>query len=179
VPIISTPLYRKRSDFRCLERLACLLTWPRSFSCMHKTHDLVIPTTSYPANMDSPDLISTANIPPQFLKAAFLAGHVPCKALSTDPRVSYKLYIPPEHINANPSDPKQTLPILPLVIIIHGTRRTSETLNGLISWSHTHPCAILAPLFPAGLDGPNDIDSYKVLSSKTLRSDLALLSILE
>ena len=129
--------------------------------------------------MDFPDLISTANVPPQFLKAAFLSGHVPYKSLSSDLRVSYKLYIPPEHINANPADPKQTRPILPLIVVIHGTRRTSETLKGLVPWSHKHPCAILAPLFPGGLDGSNDIDSYKVLSSKSLRSDLALLSMLE
>jgi pimeloyl-ACP methyl ester carboxylesterase len=34
-------------------------------------------------------------------------------------------------------------------------------------------------LFPAGLDGPNDHDSYKKLWSSSLRSDLALLSILD
>ncbi|KUJ07760.1 poly hydrolase [Mollisia scopiformis] len=129
--------------------------------------------------MDSPDLISTKDIPPQFLKSAFLAGHVPYKALSSDPRLSYQLYIPSEHINVNPADPEQNLPILPLVVVMHGTRRGSDTFNALVPWSHKHPCAILAPLFPTGLDGPNDIDSYKLLSSKTLRSDLALLSMLD
>lgn len=152
-----------------------------------------------PSIMDFPKLISTRDVPQQFLKSAFLAGHVPYKALTSDSRVSYRLYIPPEHINANPSTIDQKLPlavvihgtrpsdrakepelpILPLLVVIHGTGRTSDTLNALAPWSHSHPCAILAPLFPGGLDGPNDLDSYKTLSSETLRSDLALLSILE
>ncbi len=150
--------------------------YERSSSRSYLLLRLALPATSI---MDFLHLISTANIPPQFLESAFLAGHVPYNALPSDPRVSYKLYIPPEHLNANPSDPTQQLPILPLVVVIHGTRRTSETLKTIAPWSHTHPCAILVPLFPSGLDGPNDIDSYKLLSSKTLRSDLALLSMLE
>jgi hypothetical protein len=89
--------------------------------------------------MDSPNLISTAQIAPQFLNAAFLAGHVPHKALGSDSRVSYKLYIPPENLNGDPSDPKQKLPILPLVVVIHGTRRTSETFDALAPWSQNHP----------------------------------------
>lgn len=149
--------------------------------------------------MDFPTLITSRDVPQHFLKSAFLAGHVPYKALTSDPRISYRLYIPPEHINANPSATDQKLPLavvihgtrpsdrakddepptLPLLVVIHGTRRNSDTLNALAPWCHSHPCAILAPLFPGGLDGPNDIDSYKSLSSKTLRSDLALFSILE
>lgn len=38
--------------------------------------------------------------------------------------------------------------------------------------------AILAPSFPAGLDGPLDLDSYKLLRSRTLKADLVLLDIL-
>jgi hypothetical protein len=86
--------------------------------------------------MDSPHLISTAQIQPQFLKAAFLVGHVPHKALSSDPRVSYKLYKHPEHLNGDPYDPKQKLPILPLIVVIHGTRR---------------PLRYACPIIPNGL----------------------------
>jgi predicted peptidase len=132
--------------------------------------------------MDSQTLISTASIPPEFLKATFMVGHIPFKALSSDPRISYKLYIPPEHYNPNPKDLANTLPLplLPLVVGIHGTgRNASGVVSRLVPFAHSNHCAVLAPFFPAGLDGPNDLDSYKVLSSKTLRSDLALLSILE
>ena len=130
--------------------------------------------------MDSQTPLSTASTPPEFLKATFMVGHIPFKALAADPRVSYKLYIPPEHYNPNPKNPAHTLPLLPLVVGIHGTgRNAGELVREFAPFAHSNHCAVLAPFFPAGLDGPNDLDSYKVLSSKTLRSDLALLSILE
>ncbi|KAF4626824.1 hypothetical protein G7Y89_g11332 [Cudoniella acicularis] len=130
--------------------------------------------------MDHSTIHSTADVPPQFLKSAFLVGHVPLKALASDPRVSYSLYIPPEHYNPNPASPSQTTPLLPLLVVIHGNDRNIwKSLDRLVSFSHTHHCAILAPLFPAGLDGPEDLDSFKLLSSRTLRSDLAVLSMLE
>lgn len=120
--------------------------------------------------------LSTSDVPSQFLKAAYLVGHVPIKALASDPRVSYMLYIPPSHYDNAPNGKK-----LPLLVWIHGTRRRLGALDGgdLVSFADSTPCAVLAPLFPAGLDGPNDLDSYKLLRSKTLRSDLALLSILD
>ncbi|KAJ9375272.1 hypothetical protein DTO282E5_256 [Paecilomyces variotii] len=118
--------------------------------------------------------LSTADIPKQFLKTAFLLGHVPVKALASDPRVSYAMYIPPRHYDTDSLR-------LPLLVSVHGTGRNLSGLYGqeLVSFADSTPCAILAPLFPAGLDGPNDIDSYKKLSSSTLRSDLALLSMLD
>ncbi|KAJ5949922.1 hypothetical protein N7454_001506 [Penicillium verhagenii] len=120
--------------------------------------------------------LSTEDVPPQFLKAAYLVGHVPLKALSSDPRISYTLYIPPSHYQTGPNAKK-----LPLLVWIHGTRRKLDALDGgdLVAFAESTPCAILAPLFPAGLDGPNDLDSYKSMRSKTLRSDLALLSMLD
>jgi poly(3-hydroxybutyrate) depolymerase len=121
--------------------------------------------------MDKP--LSTTDVPSQFLKAAFLVGHVPLKALNSDPRVSYALYIPPAKYSATIK--------LPLLVWIHGTLRKWTALfeEEMTSFAATMPCAVLAPLFPAGLDGPNDLDYYKTLYSASLRSDLALLSILE
>jgi pimeloyl-ACP methyl ester carboxylesterase len=121
--------------------------------------------------MDKP--LSTADAPSQFLKTAFLVGHVPLKALDSDPRVSYALYIPPARYNDTTK--------LPLLVWVHGTLRKWTALfeEEMTSFADTTPCSILAPLFPAGLDGPNDLDSYKTLCSATLRSDLALLSILD
>lgn len=123
-------------------------------------------------NLQKP--LSTADIPKQFLKAAFLLGHVPVKALASDPRISYAMYVPPSHYDTESVK-------LPLLVSVHGTRRNISGLYGdeLVSFADSTPCAILAPLFPAGLDGPNDVDSYMKLKSSTLRSDLALLSILE
>ena len=116
--------------------------------------------------------LTTADVPPRFLKAAYLVGHVPLMALQSDPRVSYALYIPPDHYST--AERK-----LPLLTSVHGTRRGLSSLyTDLAAFADSAPCAILAPVFPAGLEGANDLDSYKVLKSSTLRSDLALLAML-
>ncbi|KAI1079058.1 alpha/beta-hydrolase [Whalleya microplaca] len=124
--------------------------------------------------MDKP--ITTTDVPPQFLNAAFLLGHIPQKALASDPRVSYTLYVPPEHYNPNAAS---TIAKLSLLVSLHGSRRDISDIDDLVTFAKSTPCAVLVPLFPAGLDGPNDIDSYKLLRSKTLRSDLALLAMLD
>lgn len=134
-------------------------------------------------NMDN--LLTTANVPPKFLQAAFLVGRVPRAALASDPRLSYALYVPRKHYNPDPSkstngDGVPALPKLPLLVSIHGTGRdVSSTYNALFPFADSTPCAILSPLFPACLDSPDDLDSYKVLRSKTLRSDLALLAMID
>ncbi|KAK6004738.1 hypothetical protein QM012_008600 [Aureobasidium pullulans] len=126
-------------------------------------------------------ILTTKDVPPQFLEAAFLVGHVPQMALQSDPRISYSVYIPPEpykSLAANTDDNKTKK--LPLLVNIHGTRRNLSAIYGdLKTFADSTPCAVLQPLFPAGLEGPNDLDSYKKLRSKTLCSDLALLSILD
>jgi poly(3-hydroxybutyrate) depolymerase len=131
--------------------------------------------------------LTTADVPPQFLQAAFLVGHVPQRALRSDPRVSYALYVPPSHYNPRPPQSSATdnadRPApgkLPLLVAIHGTsRKFAELYHDLIPFADSTPCALLVPLFPAGLDGPLDLDSYKLLRSATLRADTALLSMLD
>lgn len=124
--------------------------------------------------------LKTTDVPPQFLEAAFLVGHVPQMALQSDPRVSYSLYVPPTPYKSLNSTDGATSKKLPLLVNIHGTRRNLSAIYGdLKTFADTTPCAILAPLFPAGIEGPNDLDSYKKLKSKSFRSDLALLSMLE
>ncbi|PWY65970.1 hypothetical protein BO70DRAFT_390721 [Aspergillus heteromorphus CBS 117.55] len=138
--------------------------------------------------MDKP--ITTAEVPPQFLRSAFLVGHIPQRALASDPRISYALYVPPEHYNPNPQaipDPNQIPPTttknnkppLPLLVHVHGTSRNLTPIHTTLpAFANRTPCAILSPLFPANLAHPNDLDSYAQVTAPTLRSDLALLSIL-
>jgi hypothetical protein len=139
--------------------------------------------------MDPPHFISTADIPPKFLKSAMLVGRIPFKALNSDPRVSYTLYIPPTHLNPDPNHQTQNdeplrpiykLPLLPLIVTIHGTSRDAEACRDrLVNLAHNSRAAILAPLFPAGIDSYNDLDNYKLLRYKSMRSDLMLLAILD
>lgn len=139
--------------------------------------------------MDLKRPLTTAQVPARFLETAMLIGSTPLKALNSDPRVSYNLYIPPSHYNPDPnrisstegegSHPSYTLPRIPLIVSIHGTGRDAGSCRRrLIPLAESHRCAILAPLFPAGLDDELDLDSYKLLRSKKLRSDLALLDII-
>jgi poly(3-hydroxybutyrate) depolymerase len=125
--------------------------------------------------------LSTRDVPAQFLEASFLIGHVPQMALQSDLRISYSLYIPPEpykSLAASPDDGNTKQ--LPLLVNIHGTRRNLSAIYGdLKTFADSIPCAVLQPLFPAGIEGPNDIDSYKKLRSKSLSFDLVLLSILD
>ncbi|KAG9574585.1 poly hydrolase, partial [Aureobasidium melanogenum] len=132
--------------------------------------------------MPKPKKILTArDVPPQFLEAAFMVGHVPQMALQSDPRISYSLYISPKPyklLAANTGD--NNLKKLPLLVNIHGTRRNlSAIYSDLKTFADSTPCAVLQPLFPAGLEGSNDLDSYKKLRSKSVCSDLGLLSILD
>ncbi|RYP66957.1 hypothetical protein DL771_007531 [Monosporascus sp. 5C6A] len=126
--------------------------------------------------------LTTADVPRQFLKDAYMVGQVPLTALRADPRISYALYVPEAHYDADPS--ASLGKPLPLLVDIHGTTRVFSSAHaasplGKFAQEPAHPCAVLAPLFPAGIEGPRDVDSYKVLRSPTQRSDLALLAALE
>jgi hypothetical protein len=100
------------------------------------------------------------------------------------------LYIPREYYNPDPSCQSQNdsseldsvykLPLLPLLINIHGTGRDAEKCRDrLKDFAHSERVAILAPLFPAGIDSYTDLDNCKVLKYKTMRSDLLLLQMLD
>ncbi|KFY76158.1 hypothetical protein V499_04088 [Pseudogymnoascus sp. VKM F-103] len=134
--------------------------------------------------------ISTAEIPPQFLESTLMVGTIPFTALQTDPRISYTLYIPAEHYNPDPSrqhshnssdlDARYMLHALPLIVNVHGTHRDAEKCRDrLVEFADFERVAVLAPLYPAAIDSYTDLDNYKLLRYKSLRSDLALLHILD
>ncbi|MFE6887314.1 poly(aspartic acid) hydrolase [Streptomyces sp. NPDC057694] len=103
---------------------------------------------------------------------SYLVGHTPLFALSGDPRFSYCLYVPRDHNADGPPSP--------LVVAIHGTRRRAETLrDAFADFAEEHGCVVLAPLFPAGITGPNDLDSYKLLDPSALRADELLLDMVD
>ncbi|CAD0092285.1 unnamed protein product [Aureobasidium vineae] len=124
--------------------------------------------------------LTTKDVPPQFLEAAFLVGHIPQMALQSDPRISYSLYIPPSPYKSLAAAESNNMNKLALLVNIHGTRRNLSAIYGdLKTFADSTPCAVLQPLFAAGIGGPNDLDSYKKLRSRSSSSDVALLSILD
>jgi hypothetical protein len=110
---------------------------------------------------EHPRFVFRADVTYQHLKGAMLVGKPPFKALKADSRISYSLYIPPEHLNPDLSlqskcgdlNPDYKLPLLPRVIDIHETGRNAETCrDSLRDSAQSERVAVLAPLFPAGID---------------------------
>ncbi|KAK4574899.1 hypothetical protein LTR86_001741 [Recurvomyces mirabilis] len=119
-------------------------------------------------------VFTTADMPTRFLKDAFLVGHIPHRVLRCDMRLSYSLYVPPSHYDGTGGS------TIPLQVYIHGTGRNLSPMHSdLEAFADDVGCAVLAPLFPAGLEGLQDLDSYKLTGAATLRSDQALLAMIE
>ena len=117
---------------------------------------------------------TTAEVPVEFLKNAFLVGHIPHRMLQSDKRISYSLYVPSDHYDGQ-GDSK-----VPLLVFIHGTGRNLATVRfDLEAFADDVGCAVLAPLFPAGLENSLDLDSYKLTGAAALRSDQALLAMMD
>jgi poly(3-hydroxybutyrate) depolymerase len=65
-----------------------------------------------------------------------------------------------------------------LCIYVHGTYRDAAFFrDGLSDFAEAHHCLILAPLFPAGIIEPDDVDNYKFLLFHGLRFDTLLLQM--
>ncbi|KAJ7777389.1 poly hydrolase [Mycena metata] len=101
-----------------------------------------------------------------------LTGKTPFFACTDDPRFSFGLYVPKTHSFDGPR--------LPLLVIVHGTRRqTGGYLTHLQTFSEQHGVVILLPLFPAGIIDPYDVHNYKNILYHDIRFDLVLLSMLQ
>ncbi|KAJ7780296.1 poly hydrolase [Mycena maculata] len=101
-----------------------------------------------------------------------LTGKTPFFASTSDQRFSFSLYVPKCH--------KFDGPRLPLLVVVHGTRRQiGGYLSHLQGFSEEHGIVILYPLFPAGIIDPRDVHNYKNLLYHDIRFDLILLSMLE
>lgn len=95
-------------------------------------------------------------------------GITPYFALQSDPRFSYCLYVP------------RTAPDggYRLVVAVHGTARTAEAYrDAFAGFAEEHGALVLAPLFPAGIEGPGDLSGYKLLRSGGIAYDRLLLNM--
>ncbi|MHC3474755.1 alpha/beta hydrolase family protein [Streptomyces sp. 7R007] len=116
--------------------------------------------------------ISPWDLPAGHPGITFLTGKTALFAHAGDPRFSYCLYVPTSH---SPDGPPS-----PLVVAVHGTRRRVETVrDAMAGFAERHDCVLLCPLFPAGITGPNDVDSYKLLSADGFRADQVLVAMVE
>ncbi|MFJ4716242.1 poly(aspartic acid) hydrolase [Streptomyces sp. NPDC088785] len=122
--------------------------------------------------MTTPRPLSPWHVPPDHPAQLFLTGATPLFALAGDPRVSSCLYVPRPHDDVG--EPRT------LVVAVHGSRRDVGRLrDAFADFAEEHDCVVLAPLFPAGLTGPDDLDSYKFFTEPGFRPDLLLLDMIE
>src|SRR5690349_16214083 len=97
-------------------------------------------------------------------------GRTPTIACQADPRFSYCLYVPPGYAERD-SRPR-------LLVAVHDTLRNHQALRDAFAEHAERVNAIvLAPLFPAGIGTPEDLDHYKYLRFGDLRFDEILLAM--
>lgn len=95
-------------------------------------------------------------------------GITPYFALQSDPRFSYCLYVPRKSPPAG----------YRLLVALHGTARHAEGYrDAFADFAEAKGALVLAPLFPAGIEGPEDLSDYKRLRSGTIPYDLRLLDM--
>lgn len=103
-------------------------------------------------------------------KAFYRTGSTTVFASQHDQRFSYCLHIPSVH--------ETTSTPLPLMVIQHGTGRTAaQYRDAMAEFSEAHGCAVLAPLFPAGIGDPDDLHNFKFIEYRGIRYDEVLLAI--
>lgn len=96
------------------------------------------------------------------------AGIQPFRACRTDPRLSYTALVPPA---------ATTHPV-PATVVVHGSLRTPEHYrDALADYAERTGSVVIAPLFPCGLTGEDDTESYKFVLRDGIRFDLALLDM--
>ncbi len=104
---------------------------------------------------------------------AYDIGVTAASACQADQRFSYSLYVPAHFPTSNPEDFR-------LMVVVHGTNRPNQTmLLRFQEFADENNSIIVAPLFPARIDDPEDLDNYKYISYKGIRFDQVLLSMID
>lgn len=94
-------------------------------------------------------------------------------ACQYDHRFSYFAYIPNNyHVHAEKK--------YPLVVLIHGTNRSVQRYRDEFKdFAEEEDVIVLVPVFPAGIETPDDLSSYKFIKSNSIRYDLVLLAMID
>lgn len=96
-------------------------------------------------------------------------GALPFTVCRADPRLSYTAFVPSAE---NPAP-------MPPTVIVHGSARTPERYRDAFAvYAQRTGSTVIAPLFPCGLTGENDTESYKFVLHQGIRFDLALLDMI-
>ena len=111
-------------------------------------------------NLLTMSIVPVTAFPRDLLPKLFLTGDASLWVVQSDPRFHYRIYIPDGRYPQSATAPEK----LPLVVAVHGTSRHLERhINVWKDFADENGCAVLAPRFPAGLQGPLDVDGYHFL----------------
>lgn len=100
---------------------------------------------------------------------AYETGRTTAFAAACDQRFSYCMYLPRRR-------PEGRRPRL--VVLMHGTERgNAHYRDEFADFGEEHGCAVLAPLFPAGIEEPGELHNYKFIEYHGIRYDQVLLDI--
>lgn len=100
-------------------------------------------------------------------------GRTTVYASRMDQRFSYCAYAPEDY---DPAGSEQ----FKLLVAVHGTGRDFMPYrDAFVKLADRERAIILAPLFPAGITGPKELSSYKVLRAGDLHYDAVLLSMVD
>lgn len=103
-------------------------------------------------------------------QAYYVSGATTMFASQVDQRFSYAMYVP----RRDGTDK------LPLVVIQHGTGRTAgKYRDQMIDFCERNAVAVLTPLFPAGIEDPEDLHNYKFIDYRGIRFDEILLAMID
>ncbi|BCG57344.1 alpha/beta hydrolase [Paenibacillus sp. URB8-2] len=101
------------------------------------------------------------------------SGATSLYACQYDQRFSYCAYIPS---SSNDTGPRRR----PLLVVIHGTDRSAQRYRDEFQdFADSTGAVVLAPLFPAGIGEPGELNSYKMIKYRDIRFDRVLLAIIE
>lgn len=100
-------------------------------------------------------------------------GRTSVFACQADQRFSYCLYVPEEY------DSRATTQY-PLVVAVHGTERGFQYYrDSFAKLAQERRCIVLAPLFPIGINKPDELENYKFIEMDGIRFDLLLLQMID
>lgn len=103
----------------------------------------------------------------------YLLGRTALAACQADQRFSYCCYLPESYEEAGTRH-------YPLAVLVHGSGRNADILRDqFIDFAEANQCALLAPLFPCGIEEPGDTHNYKRILYRGIRYDKILLSMIE
>ena len=97
-------------------------------------------------------------------------GFTPWMASRTDPRFALSLYVPETRPRDGPA---------PLLVLVHGTTRRDNFRDRFRGFAERTGTVLLAPLFPVGAAGADDINAYKWIDGNGVRFDRLLLDMID